>query len=80
MDGSRNEGNDAGSRRTKGDRMRFFRRKATTEDEAERCPQFSERVPEGADHCFMCGADLRTLSPRSPERPVNTPVDRTMRL
>jgi hypothetical protein len=45
--------------------MRFFRRKATIDDESERCPQCSERVPEGADQCLMCGADLRSIRPRS---------------
>ena len=50
--------------------MRFLRRKATSEDESERCPQCSERVPDGADQCLMCGADLRPLRPQSPERSV----------
>jgi hypothetical protein len=57
--------------------MRFIRRKATTEDEGERCPQCSERVPEGADQCLMCGADLRPLRSRLPERPVKESADRT---
>ena len=59
--------------------MRLFRRKATTEDESERCPRCSERVPEGTDQCFMCGADLRALPPRSPGSQVKTPTDRAVR-
>lgn len=50
--------------------MRLFRRKATTiEDESERCPQCAERVPEDADQCLMCGADLRFIRPLSSEGP-----------
>jgi hypothetical protein len=60
--------------------MRLFRRKATSEDEGERCPRCSERVPEGANECYMCGANLRALRPLTPEREVKTPADRTMRL
>jgi hypothetical protein len=48
--------------------MGLFRRKAT-EPEPERCPLCSERVPEQASECAMCGADLRPLRPRS-ERPA----------
>jgi hypothetical protein len=44
--------------------MRLFRRKATSEDEGERCPRCRERVPEGADECLMCGVDLRPLASR----------------
>jgi hypothetical protein len=41
--------------------MRLFRRKPTVDDAGERCPRCSERVPEGADECAMCGVDLRPL-------------------
>ena len=41
--------------------MRLFRRKAIVEYEGERCPHCTERVPEGASECAMCGADLRPL-------------------
>jgi uncharacterized protein with PIN domain len=78
MAADRASGNDAGSRGSKGDRMRFLRRKPTIEEEEERCPQCSERVPEGAEHCFMCGADLRGLHRESSERPVETAPDRTL--
>jgi rRNA maturation endonuclease Nob1 len=59
--------------------MRFFRRKPPIEEEELRCPQCSERVPEGADHCDMCGADLRGLHHGSSERPVETAPDRALR-
>ena len=45
--------------------MGLFRRKANDEPEPERCPLCSERVPEEADECNMCGADLRALRPSS---------------
>jgi len=45
--------------------MGLFRRKANDEPEPERCPMCSECVPEGADECNMCGADLRALRPSS---------------
>jgi uncharacterized protein with PIN domain len=41
--------------------MRLFRRNKTLEDEAERCPHCTERLPEGAKECAMCGVDLRPL-------------------
>jgi hypothetical protein len=41
--------------------MRLFRRRRVDEPEGTRCPQCGERVPEGADECMMCGADLRSL-------------------
>jgi hypothetical protein len=41
--------------------MGLFRRKAGVEPEPARCPMCTERVPEGARECAMCGADLRTL-------------------
>ena len=44
--------------------MGLFRRKATIDDEGERCPRCAERVPQGASECAMCGVDLRPL--RSP--------------
>jgi rRNA maturation endonuclease Nob1 len=55
--------------------MRFFRRKPSVEVEPERCPLCRERVPEDADLCAMCGADLRSLRQRS-ERGVSEPVRR----
>jgi hypothetical protein len=36
-------------------------RKQKVEDEPERCPLCRERVPDGADECRMCGADLKAL-------------------
>lgn len=52
-------------RGSKGERrMGLFRRKATIDDEGERCPRCAERVPQGASECAMCGVDLRPL--RSP--------------
>ena len=54
--------------------MGLFRRK-NDEVEPERCPLCRERVPEDADECAMCGADLRSLRPRS-ERRVGEPVRR----
>jgi hypothetical protein len=41
--------------------MRLFRRRRLDEPEGTRCLQCGERVPEGADECMMCGADLRPL-------------------
>ena len=43
--------------------MGLFRRKADVELEPERCPLCNERVPESAEECAMCGADLRALRP-----------------
>ena len=34
--------------------MRLFKRKGIV-DEAPRCPECGERVPEGAEICAMCG-------------------------
>lgn len=48
--------------------MGLFRRKPA-EVEPERCPLCSERVPEDATECAMCGADLRPLRPRA-QRPA----------
>lgn len=55
--------------------MRFFRSKANVEVEPERCPVCTERVPEHAEQCAMCGADLRSLRPWS-ERGAREPVER----
>jgi hypothetical protein len=55
--------------------MALFRRKATLEDEPERCPVCRERLPDDADECAMCGADLKPLRP-SYERDVGEPVER----
>jgi hypothetical protein len=52
-----------------------FRRKATVEDEPERCPVCRERLPDDADECAMCGADLKPLRPWL-ERRVGEPVER----
>jgi hypothetical protein len=42
--------------------MGLFRRKRSDEDEQEeRCPYCSERVPEGAVECVMCGTALEPL-------------------
>jgi rRNA maturation endonuclease Nob1 len=54
--------------------MRFLRRK-NVEEEPERCPLCRERVPEHADECAMCGADLRSLRP-SWEREMSEPARR----
>jgi hypothetical protein len=43
--------------------MRLFRRDADTEPEPDRCPICTERVPADAEHCSMCGADLKALRP-----------------
>jgi hypothetical protein len=48
--------------------MGLFRRKPKVEDDAERCPLCTERLPDGADQCAMCGADLKALRPRSAGR------------
>ena len=55
--------------------MRFFRSKTDVEVEPERCPVCRERVPEHADQCGMCGADLRALRPWS-ERAAGEPAER----
>ena len=43
--------------------MGLFRSKTTIEAEPERCPLCRERIPDDADECAMCGADLRPLRP-----------------
>ena len=48
--------------------MGLFRRNPKVEAEPERCPLCAERVPDGADECGMCGADLRALRPWSEDR------------
>jgi predicted amidophosphoribosyltransferase len=58
--------------------MRLFRRKATVEDEPARCPVCRERLPDGADECAMCGADLKPLRPWFARR-VGEPVERDQR-
>jgi predicted amidophosphoribosyltransferase len=55
--------------------MGLFRRKATVEDEPERCPVCRERLPDDAGECAMCGADLKPLRPWV-ERRVGEPVER----
>ena len=54
----------------KGETMGLFRRKpkVEAEPEPERCPLCNERVPDGADECAMCGADLKALRPWSEGR------------
>jgi hypothetical protein len=49
--------------------MGLFRRKATVEDEPERCPLCGERLPDDADECAMCGADLKPLGMGVESRP-----------
>jgi hypothetical protein len=41
--------------------MALFRRKPKAEEEPERCPVCTERLPDDADECAMCGADLKAL-------------------
>jgi hypothetical protein len=55
--------------------MGLFRRKPTAEAEPERCPVCRERLPDGADECDMCGADLKPLRPWV-ERRAGVPVER----
>jgi rRNA maturation endonuclease Nob1 len=43
--------------------MGLFRPKHKIEDGPERCPVCTERLPEDADRCAMCGADLKALRP-----------------
>jgi hypothetical protein len=54
--------------------MALFRRRATVQDEPERCPVCRERLPDDADECAMCGADLKPLRP-SFERRVGESVE-----
>ena len=48
--------------------MGLFRGKPKFEAEPERCPLCAERVPDGADECAMCGADLKALRASSKDR------------
>ncbi len=41
--------------------MGLFRRKRGSDEQAERCPQCGEPLPEEAVECMMCGTDLRPL-------------------
>jgi hypothetical protein len=41
--------------------MGLFRKKATRDDRAERCPRCRERLPVGATACMMCGLALEPL-------------------
>lgn len=43
--------------------MGLFRRKPKVEDEPERCPLCTERLPDRAVECAMCGADLKAFRP-----------------
>jgi rRNA maturation endonuclease Nob1 len=52
--------------------MGLFRRKQKVEDEPERCPVCTERLPDDADECAMCGANLKALRP-SPKHPAGRP-------
>jgi rRNA maturation endonuclease Nob1 len=54
--------------------MALFRRRAAVEDEPERCPVCRERLPDDADECAMCGADVKPLRPAL-ERRVGEPVE-----
>ena len=45
--------------------MGLFRRDTNEKAEAERCPLCTERVPDGAEECNMCGANLKPLRPSS---------------
>ena len=56
--------------------MGLFRRKTIVEDEGDRCPRCTERVPEGAGECAMCGLDLRPLRALAPARSVEQPAQR----
>jgi rubredoxin len=53
--------------------MRLFKRSTPTDD-AIKCPDCGERVPDGAHECAMCGHDLR---PRHgvPRAAMEIPVD-----
>ena len=64
---------DRGTARRKAHGMGLFRRKANIEVEPNRCPLCNERVPDGAEECAMCGADLKVLRPWSEERQGTTP-------
>jgi hypothetical protein len=59
----------------KGEGMGLFQRKPKFEDEPVRCPVCTERLPDDADECAMCGADLKALRPWS-KAGVGGPVER----
>jgi rRNA maturation endonuclease Nob1 len=46
----------------------LFKRRTDVEAEPERCPICTERVPEDAQECAMCGADLKALGVGTPAR------------
>jgi hypothetical protein len=48
----------------KGEVVGLFRRKSKGEGVPKRCPLCTENLPDGADECVMCGADLRALGLR----------------
>ncbi len=51
--------------------MGLFRRKAAQDDvfETKRCPYCREPLPDSAEKCVMCGADLPVATPaRDAER------------
>ena len=52
--------------------MRLFKRK-TPIDDAVRCPECSERLPDGADECAMCGHEVS----RTGALPLGSPGDRS---
>jgi hypothetical protein len=52
--------------------MRLFRRSANADREAERCPLCNEPLPDDAQECAMCGADLTALQPWSQRRGAET--------
>jgi hypothetical protein len=57
----------SGTRRTKERRaMGLFGRRKKVEEESARCPLCRECVPDGADECRMCGADLKALGLSTP--------------
>jgi rRNA maturation endonuclease Nob1 len=57
--------------------MGLFRRKTTIEVESERCPLCGERLPDEADECAMCGADLRPLRPSLERMGVESRTNRS---
>jgi hypothetical protein len=62
----------------KGDPMGFFPRKASRDEDAERCPRCRERLPDGAVECMMCGAALEPLrgTPRTDEAKASSAKSR----
>ena len=39
----------------------FKKKKPEVDEEAVRCPTCSERLPDGASQCAMCGRDVSDL-------------------